>query len=201
MTHARLLVQHCVPSPLANSFRCFPGGSGQRSGLARISFHRRFHFWLLPIPLIPLLQPCFWKDSRLDSFVTAHKNMGTFYLGCRVVNHRNPRESMIVPELPVDSGSEFTWIPSTLLEKIGVEPVKKDLQIQMANGQIVTRNVGYAILRVDKFETIDEVVFAQKGDLCLLGARALQGMNVHVDARRKRIVASGPVVAASATFR
>src|ERR1041384_213878 len=116
MTHARLLVQHCVPSPLANSFRCFPGGSGQRSGLARISFHRRFHFWLLPIPLIPLLQPCFWKDSRLDSFVTAHKNMGTFYLGCRVVNHRNPRESMIVPELPVDSGSEFTWIPSTLLE-------------------------------------------------------------------------------------
>jgi hypothetical protein len=49
---------------------------------------------------------------------------------------------------------------------------------------------------VDKFFTIDEVVFARKGDLALLGSRALGGMNVCVDARRKRLVAAGPVVAA-----
>jgi predicted aspartyl protease len=67
----------------------------------------------------------------------------------------------------------------------------------MANGPIVTRTVGYAILRVDKYETIDEVVFAQKGDLALLGSRAMEGMNVQVDARRKKLVAAGPVVAAS----
>jgi hypothetical protein len=47
-----------------------------------------------------------------------------------------------------------------------------------------------------KYETTDEVVFAPKGDLALLGARALEGMNVCVDARRKRLVAAGPVVAA-----
>src|SRR5204862_3893033 len=82
--------------------------------------------------------------------------------------------------------------------RIGVEPVKKDLRVQMANGEIITRTVGYAILRVDKFETIDEVVFAQKGDLALLGSRALEGMNLQVDARRKRLVAAGPVVAATA---
>jgi predicted aspartyl protease len=66
----------------------------------------------------------------------------------------------------------------------------------MANGEIITRSVGYAVLRVDKYETIDEVVFAQKGDLALLGARAMEGMNVHVDPRRKRLVATGPVIAA-----
>jgi predicted aspartyl protease len=103
-----------------------------------------------------------------------------------------------VPKLLVDTGSEFTWLPGDVLERIGVEPVKKDLQIQMANGEVITRTVGYAILRVDKFETIDEVVFAQKGDLALLGSRAMEGMNVHVDARRKRLVAAGPVVAATA---
>jgi hypothetical protein len=30
----------------------------------------------------------------------------------------------------------------------------------------------------------------------LLGSRALEGMNVQVDARRKKLVAAGPVVAA-----
>jgi len=124
------------------------------------------------------------------------KRMGTFHVGCKVENHKDPKRAVVVPKLLVDSGSEFTWVPEDALHRIGVEPVKRDLQIQMANGEIVTRTVGYAILRVDKYETIDEVVFAQRGDLSLLGSRALEGMNVQVDARRKRLVAAGPVVAA-----
>jgi len=124
--------------------------------------------------------------------------MGAFYVGCEVENHKEPKRGAVVSKLLVDTGSEFTWLPAEVLENVGVQPVKKDLQIQMANGQIVTRTVGYAILRVDKFETIDEVVFAQKGDLALLGSCAIEGMNVLVDARRKRLVAAGPVVAAAA---
>ena len=122
--------------------------------------------------------------------------MGTFYVGCKVENHKDQKRAAVVPKLLVDTGSEFTWLPGEILQRIGIEPVKKDLLIQMANGQLLTRSVGYAILRVDKYETIDEVVFAQKGDLSLLGSRAMEGMNVHVDARRKRLVAAGPVVAA-----
>lgn len=124
--------------------------------------------------------------------------MGSFYTGCKVENHRDPKKVAVVPKLLVDSGSEFTWLPAAVLERIGVEPQKKDLQIQMANGEVVTRTVGFAVLRVDKFFTIDEVVFAQPGDLSLLGSRALEGMNAHVDARNKRLVAAGPVVAATA---
>ena len=122
--------------------------------------------------------------------------MGTFYVGCKVENHQDPKKAAVVQRLLVDTGSEFTWLPADVLERIGIGTAKKDLQIQMANGQIVTRNVGYAILRVDKYETTDEVVFAQRGDLSLLGSRALEGMNLHVDARRKRLVAAGPVIAA-----
>ena len=55
---------------------------------------------------------------------------------------------------------------------------------------------GDAILRVGRFQTIDEAVFAQKGDPALLGSRAMEGMNVNVDARRKRLAAAGPVAAA-----
>ena len=122
--------------------------------------------------------------------------MGTFYVGCKVENHKDPKRAAVVRKLLVDTGSEFTWLPSEILQAIGIETVKKDLLIQMANGQLLTRSVGYAILRVNKFETTDEVVFGQKGDLSLLGSRAMEGMNVHVDARRKRLVAAGPVVAA-----
>jgi predicted aspartyl protease len=122
--------------------------------------------------------------------------MGSFYVGCKVQNHNDAKKAAVVPHLLVDTGSEFTWLPSEVLERIGVEPVKKDLRIQMANGQIVTRSVGFAILYVSEFFTIDEVVFAQKGDMALLGSRAMEGMNVLVDARRKRLVAAGPVVAA-----
>ena len=49
-----------------------------------------------------------------------------------------------------------------------------------------------------KAETVDEVVFAQTGDLQLLGARALEGLNLQVDARRKRLVEAGPIVSAAA---
>jgi predicted aspartyl protease len=103
-----------------------------------------------------------------------------------------------VPRLMVDTGAEATWIDSLVLSRIGVEPRKKDLQFQMANGQIITRSVGYAVLKVEKSETVDEVVFAQKGDLQLLGARALEGLNLKVDWRSKRLVAAGPIIVAAA---
>jgi predicted aspartyl protease len=98
----------------------------------------------------------------------------------------------------VDTGAESTWIDAAALEAIGIERRKKDLQFQLANGQIITRSVGYAVLRVDKAETVDEVVFAEKGDLQLLGARALEGLNMQVDSRRKKLVAAGPIVTAAA---
>ena len=66
----------------------------------------------------------------------------------------------------------------------------------MAKGQLVTRSVGFAIIRLDKYFTVDEVVFAEKGDLLLLGARTLEGLNLTVDARRKKLVAAGPLLAA-----
>jgi predicted aspartyl protease len=122
--------------------------------------------------------------------------MGTFYTDCKVENHKDPKKAAVVRNLLVDTGSEFTWLPAAALEGIGVQPQKKDIRIQMANGEVLTRTVGFAVLRVGEFFTIDEVVFAQPGDLSLLGSRAMEGMNVHVDARRKRLVAAGPVVAA-----
>jgi hypothetical protein len=89
-----------------------------------------------------------------------------------------------------------TKLPESTLEKIGVQREKKDLSFIMANGTIVTRSVGFAIVHVERYFTIDEVVFAEKGDLVLLGARTLEGLNLTVDATKKKLVAAGPIPAA-----
>ena len=122
--------------------------------------------------------------------------MGTFSVGCSIENHVHRGKTVRVPKVLVDTGSEFTWVSERTLEKIDVKAEKKDMQFVMANGQTVTRNVGFAIIRIGNHFTIDEVVFAQKGDLQLLGARTLEGLNLTVDARKKKLVAAGPIPAA-----
>ena len=122
--------------------------------------------------------------------------MDTFTVGCRIENSVHRERGVAVAKMLVDSGSEFTWVSATILDRIGVSREKKDVEFVMANGQRITRSVGFAIVRVGKAFTVDEVVFAEKGDLLLLGARTLEGLNFVVDSRRKRLVAAGPVLAA-----
>lgn len=122
--------------------------------------------------------------------------MGIIYVDCIIENVRKPRNITGVKRLMVDSGAEYTWIPEDVLETIGVQVAKKDVPFVMANGQTITRDVGYAIIRVDGFETVDEVVFAKTGDLKLLGARTLEGFAARVDPRAKKLVAAGPLPAA-----
>jgi len=122
--------------------------------------------------------------------------MGTFYTSCRVENHVDRSKSVRISKLLVDTGSEYTWIQAARLEKIKVKREKKDVRFIMANGEMVTRSVGFAILRVANHFTIDEVVFAEAGDLALLGARTLEGLNLTVDSARKKLVAAGPLPAA-----
>ena len=122
--------------------------------------------------------------------------MGVFRVDGEIINPRRPKRRVEVSALLVDSGSESTWLPEKVLRRAGVAVSKKDVRFLMANGEIVSRSVGYAIVRASGFETVDEVVFGQPGDLPLLGARTLEGFGAVVDARRKRLVAAGPHVTA-----
>lgn len=113
--------------------------------------------------------------------------MGTFCIGCLIRNPAHRERSVRIPRLMVDTGSESTWIPAKKLAEIGIKPEKRQA-FQMANGQWIYRDVGYALLRVSDRETADDVVFAEAGDYVLLGARALEGMMLWVDSRGKKLV-------------
>ena len=111
--------------------------------------------------------------------------MGLFSVGCLLENQQDRTRSVRVPKVMVYTGSELTWISHRHLEEIGVEPEKKNRRFIMANGQEITRSIGFAIIRVGREIATDQIVFAQDDDLQLLGARTLEGLNVKVDSRNE----------------
>lgn len=113
------------------------------------------------------------------------------------VQARNPkREELATPPVAalVDTGSELTWLPADLLEGIGITP-RRNRVFATATQQKIERPVGYVILSAEGYETNDEVVFAQPGDMTLLGVRTLEGFGVMVDAIGHRFVATTTLAA------
>jgi predicted aspartyl protease len=121
--------------------------------------------------------------------------VGTFYTSVRIENIGRT-SGIEVPKLLVDTGAEFTWIKAATLDRIGVQREKKNYRFITATGQEITRPVGFAIIRIGDAFTVDEIVFAELADLELLGARSLEGLNLRVDSREKKLVAGGPILAA-----
>ena len=101
--------------------------------------------------------------------------MGIFFVDCEGEPPDGSAEPRRVEQLLVDTGSEYTWLPTEDLERASIAVRKKDLEFVMANGQVITRPVGYAILRCQGFET-----------------------GAVVDARRQMLVAAGPYPVARA---
>ncbi|MGH7319309.1 MAG: retroviral-like aspartic protease family protein [Candidatus Rokuibacteriota bacterium] len=124
--------------------------------------------------------------------------MGVFTVDVRIGKPARRPRWRTLRRVMVDSGAETTWLPEADLRAVGIEIFKRDQLFVMANGQYVTRHVGTAIIHCGEFKTVDEVVFAQPGDLALLGARTLEGFNALVDSRKKKLVAAGPIPAACA---
>jgi predicted aspartyl protease len=120
--------------------------------------------------------------------------VGTFTVDVTIADHFRPEHTRTVREVIVDTGSDATWISAGILEELGIRRVKRDI-IEYANGLQAIRSIGYAIVRVGKRETTDEVVFAEPGDHLLLGSRALEGLGLMVDPRGKRLVDRGPKLA------
>ena len=97
-------------------------------------------------------------------------------------------------EVMVDTGSELSWLPRKELQNIGVNPEGKK-RFETATKQLVERDFGYAILQAEGYATNDEIVFAEEGDMYLLGVRTIEGFSVMVDNIGHRFVATATLVA------
>jgi predicted aspartyl protease len=122
-------------------------------------------------------------------------DMGTFRISVELENPARPGERRRVENVLVDTGGELSWIPADVLEALGIERFSQ-WRFRQANGTMVERWVGPAFIHAVGKRTTDDVVFGEPGDLVLLGARSLEGLNLRVEPATRRLVDAGPVPAA-----
>lgn len=127
-------------------------------------------------------------------------DMGTFRSDVQIENPYRPRVRRTIANALVDAGTELSWFPRTVLEELGVERLKV-WHFRQADGSVLARWTGGVRLGVGDVWTVDEVVFGEPGDLVLLGARSLEGLNLRVEPSTKRLVDAGPAPAAAAAAR
>lgn len=123
--------------------------------------------------------------------------VGTFRTPILIESTERRGEMRTVDNALVDTGSEFTWAPRAVLEELGIRP-EFTQRFLVADGRQLERSVGIAIIHAAGSKAPDYVTFAEPGDMIILGARALEGMNVRVDPQRKQLVPAGPVLAGAA---
>lgn len=124
-------------------------------------------------------------------------DMGIFRTTIAIASLGNHDNRRTLANVMVDTGSEYNWIPDEVLVELGVIPVRVD-RFETASGRIVERPVGFAMIFTADRSTPSIVVFAQRGEMALLGAIGLEGMNLRVDLMRRELVPAGPVPVAAA---
>jgi predicted aspartyl protease len=123
------------------------------------------------------------------------EDMGTCRVGLEIANPARPSEWRTLESVLVDTGAELSWLPAPVLESLGIERVNVR-RFRQADGTVLDRRTGGVILRVAGVQTWDEVVFGAPGDLSLLGARSLQGLNLRIDTITHQLIDAGPAPAA-----
>ena len=126
--------------------------------------------------------------------------MGTFRIDIEIENPRYPGARRAISSVLVDTGAELSWIPADILESLQIER-RSRWRFRQADGTVLERWTGAAFIYAEGKTATDDVVFGEPGDLVLLGARSLEGLNLRVDPLRKRLVDAGPAPAAAGAAR
>ena len=90
-------------------------------------------------------------------------------------------------EALADSGSTYTWVPRSILERLGVRPIDL-LPFETASGAVIEREVGETRVRIEGRVRTTIVVFADEGAMPLLGAFTLEAFSLAPDPVNRRLV-------------
>jgi predicted aspartyl protease len=122
-------------------------------------------------------------------------DVGIFRTTLSVANLVAPDRRHVLEDVMVDTGSEYNWVAADVLRALDITPVRRD-RFETADGRVLERDVGFALLFTAGRSTPTVVVFGEPGDMTLLGAHGLEGLNLRIDLARKALVPAGPVPAA-----
>lgn len=111
--------------------------------------------------------------------------MSTFYQTIGIAARRKGPFTDL--EALVDTSSTYTWVPSPVLNRLGIEPTERRL-FDTADGRIIEREMAEIPVRLEGRVYFSLVVFGNPGAIPLLGATTLEDFGLGVDPERQGLI-------------
>ncbi len=111
--------------------------------------------------------------------------MGTFRVTAEIGNPQGERYEAL--EALVDTGATYTWVPRSILERLGVTPAFRHPFV-LTDGHQIECDMAETRVRLDGQSRTTLVVFGDEGTLPLLGAYTLEGFGLAADPVNRRLI-------------
>lgn len=111
--------------------------------------------------------------------------MGITTVKLTVRNPMHPAKK-ITENFLVDTGAHYTILPQDAVKKLGLRPSFKQ-EFALADGKVISRNIGSALITYDGKEMAAPVVLGEKGDDAILGVTTLESFGLMVDPFNRKI--------------
>lgn len=114
--------------------------------------------------------------------------MGVTTARLTIKNPFKPKPSQTA-EFMVDSGAHYTVLPQSLVKKLGLKP-SYEQRFSLADGKVIQRSVGSALIKFEERELAVPVVLGEVGDGPLLGITTLEAFGLMLDPFKRQIYPS-----------
>ena len=111
--------------------------------------------------------------------------MGLTKITIEVGNPAKPKKTIAL-EFLVDSGAIYSVVPGSVLKKLRISPVSKEI-FTLANGEKIKRKKGIALFKFQGRIGGADVIFGEKGDITLLGAFTLEALGLALDPLKREL--------------
>jgi len=100
----------------------------------------------------------------------------------------NPAKPDVTEKLEflIDSGTVYSVVPSTILQKLGIQPLTEQ-EFRLAHGTKIVRKKGGAVFKYGDRIGVSDVIFGEEGDSILLGAFTLEALGFSLDPLRREL--------------
>ena len=112
-------------------------------------------------------------------------DVGSFRVPLHIAHRRGGPFERI--DALVDTGATYTWVPRTILQRLGVEP-HQQRRFVLADGREVSYDVAWATVRIGDMSEPTLVVFGDPDSAPLLGVVTLEEFGLGVDPVNRRLI-------------
>jgi len=105
--------------------------------------------------------------------------MGIVNTTLTIQNPRNPKKTY-TGEFLVDTGARYTVVPEGVWKKLGLKPQRRQ-KFSLADGTIIERPVGSALVEFQGIESASPIVLGHKNDTFILGVVTLETLGLSIN--------------------